>query len=381
MPALFVDNFDETLTVAVSTTGQVLVDLPSGTGAKLSGLSLSTTNYLPLFLTNGTTVEIVHATARTTDQLTVVRAQGGTTAATFAVGSKITCGPVAHIMQKFADATEPISLTAQTTALTASSGFLKMQARTKAGITRLETMALAGVEVALQSSLFSNRVMIWKPGSGTAMTYFGLTGTVSATASHPTPATGTLAQSMYRTRFACSTTAGNSAGIRDNVNTIWRGDAAGRGGFLNVFMFCSGDINLSGGQQICGLTSQTTTLAGEPSALPNVLAMLKDSGDTNWQFARRTGTGTVQKVSLGVAPANNQTFEIEINCAPNGSSIFVRIVQWNFDGTNTVLLDTSYSTDIPASTTLLGFMCHTRNGSTAAANNIELVGRYTFSGF
>jgi hypothetical protein len=223
--------------------------------------------------------------------------------------------------------------------------------------------------------------MLCTPGSGTGVNNFGLTHTVGATASHPTPAITTLAESLYRTRFATSTTAGNAAGIRAAVNTIWRGNAAGRGGFYCHFRFCSGNISLAGGQKFVGLTSSTAALGGEPSALANCLGVGKDIADTNWQFMRRTGTGTVQKVSLGVAIANNQTFDLILFCAPNGSSIFVRVVQHNYDGTFNVLLDTSYTTDIPAADTLLGHMLQVRNGATAAADNFEMVRRRILGSF
>jgi hypothetical protein len=241
----------------------------------------------------------------------------------------------------------------------------------------------SGVGNILQPQLWSNRVAMFIPGSGTTLGSWGLNATTAATLSHPTlSSAGTLAESLYRTRFATSTTAGNASGARDAVNTIWRGNVAGAGGFFFHARFCSGSISLAGGQKFVGLTSQTTALAGEPSALPDVLGVGKDIADTNWQFMRRTGTGTVQKVSLGVAIANNQTFELTMYCAPNGSAIYVRVVQYtSIGGASTVLLDTNYTTDIPAAGTLVSKMFQVRNGSTAAADNFELVRMYVESDF
>ncbi len=380
MPFQFIDGFREVLTVPIATTGATAIDLPTGAGAKLASLTLSATNPLVLRIQNGTTVETIYAQGRTGDQLTpCLRAQDSTIAATFPIGAIIRAPVTAEILNRMFDTSAPEYLTAQTTDMAGVAGKLGIQARTTAGATRLEFKAPNGLAFSVQPSLAFNRQIRWEPGSGTAMTFGGLTGTISATASHPTPAVTTLAESIYRTRFACSTTAGNSAGVRDNVNTIWGGNAAGRGGFYHVVTFMSGSISLSGGQQAVVLTSQTATLNGEPSALPDVIGIIKDTADTNWQFARRTASGTVQKVALGVAPANNQVFEMTMYRAPNSGTLFVRIIQWNYDDTFTVLLDTSYTTDIPAGATLLGFMCHTRNGVTAAANNIDLMKRYTFS--
>lgn len=262
-----------------------------------------------------------------------------------------------------------------------SSGFANMYARARAGRTLMTIMSPSGVDNVLQPQLWGNRVSIWSPGSGTALNSFGGTPTTAATLSHPTPASTTLAESLHRTRFATSTTAGNASGARDALNTVWRGNAVNRGGFFLHFRFCSGSISLASGQKVIGLSSSTVALAGEPSALADVLAMGKDTADTNWQFMRRTGTGTVVKDNLGVAVANNQTFDMWLYSAPNDSAIFVRITQHDFAGGETVLLDTSYTTSIPAATTFMGRHFQVRNGVTAAADNMDLVRSYLESDF
>lgn len=382
MPRLYLDNFEIALTTAISGTGDTSLVLPTGVGAQLAALTLSAANFLALTITNGTTVEVVHATARSTDTLTVIRGREGTTAATFPVGSIVGCYPTAAGLTELANVTQPIDLVAVTTVpATPAAGTLRVYPRTRAGRTLLDVIGPSGVDTTLQPALFGNRVMTWQPGSGTGIGSFGLTPTTGATLSHPAPSVGTLAESLYRTRFATSTTAGNAAGVRDAVNTIWRGNAAGRGGFFLHHRFCSGSISLAGGQKVSGLSSSTGALGGEPSALTDVLAMVKDSADTNWFFARRAGSGTVQKVNLGVAVANNQAFDLILFSRPNGSELFVRILQHNYDGTSTVLLDTSYTTDIPAAATLLSRTHQVRNGVTAAADNFDLVRSYVESDF
>lgn len=381
MPRLLIDNFETTLGADIASTGATSLTLASGQGARLAALTLSAANFLPLVITNGTDVEVVHATARETDVLTVVRAREGTTALTFPSGSVIGCYPTAATFGDLPALTTPLAQAAGTTIPPAIPGVLQTYARTRAGRTLLEMIGPSGVDTPLQPALFGNRVMLWVPGSGTGLGSFGLTPTTAATLSHPAPAITTLAESLYRTRFATSTTAGNAAGVRDAVNTVWRGNAAGRGGFFLHHRFCSGSISLAGGQKVTGLSSSTGALAGEPSALPDVLAVVKDTADATWFFARRTGTGAVQKVNLGVAPANNQTFDLVMFSRPNGGEIFVRVVQHNFDGSSTVLLDTSYTTDIPAAGTLLSRTHQVRNGVTAAADNFDLVRSYLESDY
>jgi len=253
--------------------------------------------------------------------------------------------------------------------------------RARAGRRFLTMEGPSGVDNVLQPQLWGNRVSIWSPGSGTAVGSFGGTPTTAATLSHPTPAITTLAESLHRTRFSCSTTAGNASGARDALNTVWRGNASGAGGFFSHTRFASGSISLAGGQKIIGLSSSTAALGAEPSALADAFAMIKDSTDTNWQFVRRTGTGTAQKVNLGVAVANNQTFDLTMFSAPNGTGIGVRIVQFTGFSTSTVLLDTVYTDNLPASATLLGRHFQVRNGATAAADNLDLVRWYLESDF
>jgi hypothetical protein len=257
-----------------------------------------------------------------------------------------------------------------------------MYARSRAGRMLPEFLSPAGVDNPLQPALFGNRVMVVSPGSGTGVTAFGITPTTAATLSHPTPAITTLAESLYRTRFQTSTTAGNAAGVRSAVNMMWRGNAAGRGGFFCHFRVATGSVSLVGGQKFAGLTSSTGALAGEPSSsLNDAIGLCKDSADTNWFFTRRTGTGAAVKVDLGIAVANNVVLDIVLYSRPNGSDIGVRIVRHNFDGTITVLLDTTYNTSIPAAATLLGFALQVRNGAVAAADNLEMVRMYVESDF
>ena len=190
----------------------------------------------------------------------------------------------------------------------------------------------------------------------------------------------TLAESLYRTRFQTSTTAGNASGVRDAVNTHWRGNAAGRGGFMCHFRICTGSIALAGAQVMVGLASGTAALAGEPSSSVNdFMGICKDAADTNLFFSRRAGAGAASKVDLTIAYAANAVLDLWLFSRPNGSDIGVRVARQNFDGTITVLLDTTYNTSIPANTQLLGRHCQARNGTTAAAANVEMVRIYSES--
>lgn len=143
------------------------------------------------------------------------------------------------------------------------------------------------------------------------------------------------------------------------------------------------NINLNGGQKFIGLCASTGALAGDPSALVNMCGCGYDAADANtgnWFFMRNDGTGVATKVDLGSNAARNTThgFDLLMFIAPNGTDLFVRIQNLH---TGTVVLDTSYNTDLPAVNTGMAFKCDVRNGAVAAADNIECAKVYIETDF
>lgn len=274
-----------------------------------------------------------------------------------------------------------LDLPDNTTDPAAPASGLKIYSKTRTNRRLLHFIGPSGVDSALQPALFGNRVMLWAPGTGTAITALGLTPTTASSLYHPNPTSATLADSLYRTRCQTNATAGNAAGIRDVAPSIWRGNATGRGGFFLHHRFCSGATAASLGQFFNGLSSTTSALTAEPSSMSNLLGVGKDIADTNWQFMRKEGGGAVVKTDLGVAYGNNQTFDLIMFCAPNGSQVYVTVRQHNFDGTSTTLLDTSYSTSIPLNTTFLARRHDIRNGASAAVMNFDMVRSYVESDY
>lgn len=239
----------------------------------------------------------------------------------------------------------------------------------------------SGVDTPVQAALFQNRVILWTPGSGTAMLASGMTPTTAATLSHPTITTGSIGTVMNRVQFATSTAAGNASGARGAAACLI-GNASNRGGFFLACRFNQGSLHTTGVQKMVGLSSSTAALAGEPSSsMADFIGMCLDSTDSVWQFSRRTGTGAATKINLGVTAAANQVFELTMFAKPGVSELFVRILQIANDGTATTLLDTSYTTTIPAATTLLAPHFQVRNGALTAAHNMALGRLYLESDF
>jgi hypothetical protein len=112
-----------------------------------------------------------------------------------------------------------------------------------------------------------------------------------------------------------------------------------------------------------------------------VLGLAKDAADTSWFLARRTGTGAVQRINTGQAYAANQVLDLVMFARPNWDRVAARLVFQNFDGSGTVLYDDVWTVNLPAAGTLLGRHLQARNGTTAAAANVELVRSYVESDF
>ena len=121
------------------------------------------------------------------------------------------------------------------------------------------------------------------------------------------------------------------------------------------------------------------TTAGAVAALVNMIGMGFDTTDANtgnWQLYRNDGTGTATKVDLGSGAARTTThgFDLVIFCAPGAATtIFVRVTN---SYTGTVVLDTSYTTDIPAVDTGLAYKAECNNGAVASAQNVEVAKVY-----
>ena len=236
----------------------------------------------------------------------------------------------------------------------------------------------------LQQALHGASVFAITPANGTSPPVaLGGVLTTATTISHvQTFASVNRWQATKRTRFQTSITAGNASGVRTGYGQWFLGNAAGFGGFFFRAQVGT-SINLAGGQKFCGLAFASTAIAGDPSGLLNMCGMGYDAADSsvgNWQFMRNDGVGVATKVDLGTGAARNSIdgYDLVMFVKPNSAELFVRIVNLQ---TGAVVLDTSYTTDVPAVNTALSFKCEVRNGAVAAADNIEIAKAYIESDY
>jgi hypothetical protein len=247
----------------------------------------------------------------------------------------------------------------------------------------------SGIDTVMQVGLHGNSVAMVAPASGTtAPTQWGITLTTAATMSvQQTVASANPWLATWRKRFATSTTAGNLSGMRTAYAQWFRGNAAGFGGFFFRTQF-GHNINLNGSQCFVGLCASTGALAataGAVAALINSIGVGYDTTDSsggNWQLFRNDGSGTATKVDLGAnaVRANvSHGYDMIIYCPPGAATeIFVRIVNIH---TGVTVLDTSYTTDIPAVNAGMAFKAEINNGAVAAAANLEVAKVYIESDY
>lgn len=274
--------------------------------------------------------------------------QQSTTKVRIAVGG----GSATNIVCDFD--TNGINLPAKTGTVTAPAAGLNLFNRARGGRNTLRMLGPAGVESALQPALFGNSVSLWLPGTGTTVAInFGTAWTArnsgtGAAQAHPARASTNAMTSLQRATFGTGTTATGSSGIQTTGTIVWRGNAAGLGGFFFHSRFGI-ETYETALQVMVGLSALNAALTGDPSAQNNSILMCKDAADTTWQIVTR-GTAPT-KTNTGITCAAGDIFDFFIFAAPNGSSVAVQIL--NAVTGESLYESTNITTNLPTSTTFM----------------------------
>jgi len=199
----------------------------------------------------------------------------------------------------------------------------------------------------------------------------GATGTAAAV---------TWASTDERTRnawvqYPSATTASSSAGYRANTDYVWRGNAAGIGGWL-----WNGSFNIvttTANQRLfVGLKDATAviTATANPSAQLDIVGFYCDAGQTTIRIGSNDNSGAItNQVDLGAnfpCTTANVAYDVALWSAANGSSIdyWIRRLVDGSTASGTI------STDLPRNTVQLGWDFWINNGGTAAASTIQFGG-------
>lgn len=234
----------------------------------------------------------------------------------------------------------------------------------------------SGLDTAVQPALFQNNIIMLVPQTTTTITLFGATNTSVGTVSHPALASTNLRTSMRRWIWTSAGTSNSASEGRTAAGLVWRGDATGLGGW---FYSCRWAISSStANQQVAiGLWAATgaTSTSVVPSNLTDCIFVGWDSADSNLQIMHNDSSSTCTKINLGSSfPANSTTsvYEFMMFAAPNGSSVYYRVVRLNTGD----VAEGEITTNIPTSTTFLTRHEYMNNGGTAAAVILEVARIY-----
>ena len=275
-----------------------------------------------------------------------------------------------------------LQLAAQSEPSTPAAGNLRIYARDIAGRVMPKWVGPAGVDTPIQASLGFNRVSMMMPAGGaTGTTFiagFGSTFTnVATTYANPTPASTNLLTSTRRATFATSATAGQITSHRQSTLQVWRGNAAGLGGFFYTTRFGTSVLQ-SGNRAFVGLSDSVAAPTNiDPTTTGTGIGrvgMAINASTGNWNFVNNiSGTApTVTALGANFPVSTTALYELVMFSAPNGSSIGYRVTNLS-TGSQT---SGSVSTNIPSNTTFLAPQFWMTNNTTAGIVTMDFGGWY-----
>ena len=195
--------------------------------------------------------------------------------------------------------------------------------------------------------------------------------TAVGTASHPALSSSAPhpKNSAYRWRMTSAAIASppSACDERAAAAIIWRGNAAGLGGFKYVNCFALQTLQ-STSVAFFGLSATvaafSTSLA--LSSLTNCIGIGFTNGThTNWQVVMNDGAGAPTLIDMGASFPINTTdlLTLMLYADPNGAFIGLRVV----NEASGAVYEQTFTTDIPANTTFLSPRNYLNNGGAAAA--------------
>jgi hypothetical protein len=351
---------------------------------------------LPLTLDDNTNVEVVYCTAHTANSDTftvtrgaeVVRNVGAPVSYSFTSGvtkieSRLTKGMVEY--------SQSLRVAAQSSDPSAGiSNVLQVYGLKFANRMFLKQLGPSGVDHIIQTSIFDDNSIIFRPASGTTATGtgFGMNWVGGGTVTHPAPTTASPAifNSLRRTNYATATSANAGAGVWGGNPQYWRGNSTGLGGFY-FFARIADPMAGAASRMFVGMTTLVTTasVTGEPSAASaNFIGFGHDAADatTNYVVMTKDGT-TVTKTSLTtpVARAANNIFDIHIFCAPNSTTMSIQIDQVNTNGTTTTVHNADITATLPTTGSFLTPHAARGNAALGSAQSIAVSSIYVTSDY
>ena len=260
-------------------------------------------------------------------------------------------------------------------------GKAAIYARSRAGAPWIDVMRPSGRDFPLQPHFGVNRIANWSPSTGTTINSEGLPIISVGTVSTPALAATNLATSMRRWRLTSAAVVDSVADQRSAGWACWRGNAAGLGGWTFVTRLSLTTLQATG-MGFFGLYGSTAALATTLTlaAVVNCIGIGFQRGThTRWQLVANDGTGAPTQTDMGAsfAIATGGVLTLYIAAPPNGSSVWVRVV----DEVSGAVFEQEISADLPAATQFLSPRLFLNTGATAAAVAYDCTGVYVETDF
>ncbi|MGB4827990.1 MAG: DUF2793 domain-containing protein, partial [Paracoccaceae bacterium] len=256
------------------------------------------------------------------------------------------------------------------------SGKTSVYARNRAGAPWIDVMRPSGRDFPLQPHFGVNRIANWSPSITTTITTEGLPITNVGTVSHPTLAATNLAASMRRWRLTSAAVVDSVAEQRSAGWACWRGNAAGLGGWTFVTRLSLTTLQATG-MGFFGLYGSIAALATTLTLASVINAVgigFQRGTHANWQLVTNDGTGAPTLTDMGApfAVALGGVLTLFIAAPPNGSSVWVRVV----NEVTGAVFEQEITADLPANTQFLSPRLYLNTGATAAAVAYDCAGLY-----
>lgn len=209
------------------------------------------------------------------------------------------------------------------------------------------------------------------PGSGTAITTIGIALTNVGTVSNPARAIGSVYSEANKWALASAATAGALASSRCGNLRLWRGNAAGKGGFRLVIPFGLSAL-IAGMRSFVGIsnaTSNATNVDPLTSTASSKIGVAINANTGNWNLIHNLAGAVPTVIALGANFPVNITswFELELECAPNAAGI-----KYTVRNLTTGLSQSGEVTaNLPGNLTFMNFYAWACNNATATAVSIQ----------
>jgi hypothetical protein len=231
----------------------------------------------------------------------------------------------------------------------------------------------AGIEYALQPSMFQQNITYWKPTTSVTGKWENTDGYTVGTYSTALPQPNNLYMNTKRGVYSNSSASTNlQAGQAGNELLFTRASTAGMGGFF-FFARAGTEQFQSTTRYMVGLTARATAdiCTSDTNTYLNTLAFVIQNATSTWKFYHAsTGTGTSETISgqnqLMAASTNGAGFDFYIYCPSNTNTVYYRMDDINAAST---IISSSVTNHLPNSTSYLRpvAMCGNAGASTGAA--------------